>query len=262
MYKNKTFIFYKNMMKQWWGNFMKIFTDSVAWGTGLLGLVITVWLGWYFSDLDLTKGNMGGTYAYGELVLYGIFVIAFVVFISATIYQIRYFSQFETEEKKNKKTGILGGIGSFFSILVVWCPACSITLASYIWLASLMSLLPWNGMELKILGAWLVIWSAWSTVNKLETCQMKIWWKKQNVLFAYFRNMNISKILVILVALAWIATSVRAIKDYQQAKTTSANTASVVAELPTDTAPSDDVYVPQPNQWWACDGWWGCGCGN
>ena len=62
---------------------------------------------------------MGGTYAYGELVLYGIFVIAFVVFISATIYQIRYFSQFETEEKKNKKTGILGGIGSFFSILVV-----------------------------------------------------------------------------------------------------------------------------------------------
>jgi hypothetical protein len=53
------------------------------------------------------------------------------------------------------------------------CPACSITLASYLGLAGVFALLPYNGLELKIVGTLVLIWSVYSNIKNLKVCSIK-----------------------------------------------------------------------------------------
>lgn len=182
-------------------NLKKIHTDSVAVGVWVVTFFI-VWYIWrYFSNLDLTKGNMWARFAYFEIIVYWIFLIFFTIFVAASVYQRRFF------KKINIKTSGAGGVWWIFGILVAWCPACSITLASYLWLASVMSLLPRNWLELKILWVIIVCYAAWKTVNGLETCSMSSHTKKRGFnLLSGIKSINFIKGISLVVIVAWIAT--------------------------------------------------------
>ncbi|USN56776.1 MAG: hypothetical protein H6766_07285 [Candidatus Peribacteria bacterium] len=73
---------------------------------------------------------------YGEITFNILFTILFGIFIAATIYKRRYMRQYSA------KDSAVGLIGSFFGTLVAGCPSCTITFASYIGLASIVSILP------------------------------------------------------------------------------------------------------------------------
>jgi hypothetical protein len=120
----------------------------------------------YFSDRALIAGNFGTTYATINLLFDSINILLIGLFISAFIYKRRLFGI--TKDKNSS-----GWIGSFTSIIVSGCPACSITLASYLGLAGFFALLPYNGLELKIVGTGLLIWSVYTSIKNLTTCAIK-----------------------------------------------------------------------------------------
>ena len=80
-----------------------------------------------FSNFELTHNNLGSSFLFLEMSTSFLTVLLSGIFFGLTAYKIGYFSHLA----HTKKTGFFGTIGSFFSILVTGCPACSITLASY-----------------------------------------------------------------------------------------------------------------------------------
>ena len=71
------------------------------------------------------------------------------------------------------KENLSSGSGTFLGLLVAGCPACSITLASYLGLGSLISFLPWYGLELKIIAIFLLIYANISLLKNLKVCEIK-----------------------------------------------------------------------------------------
>ena len=73
----------------------------------------------------------------------------------------------------NYKSSSSTVFGSFLSVLVSGCPACSITLASYLGLSSFLSALPFFGIELKIAGLGLLLYSTNYLAKNLYTCNTR-----------------------------------------------------------------------------------------
>ncbi len=137
----------------------------------LIFFLVTFGLFYLFFELitnhDLIKGNLGLAHFYINYILQLLIAIFFASFLTFFVYKYVKFSSFDS---KNSATSF---IGTFFGILVAGCPACSITIASYIGLASLISLFPYHGLELKILGLLMLIYANYSSIKDLNQCRLK-----------------------------------------------------------------------------------------
>jgi hypothetical protein len=75
---------------------------------------------------------------------------------------------------KHKKavhgTGFFGG---FLGILITGCPSCTIWLASFLGVGSMLSLLPREWLELKMLALIVLIWSNWKMYKNLLVCNLR-----------------------------------------------------------------------------------------
>ena len=146
-------------------NLIKIFT-SWLWIFGfILWILIIVIPSIYFIQQELIIWNLGYNFFIVEVSLTFLISILFWIFLWSTFYKIKYFQV--------KKTSIWF-FGWFLWVLVSGCPACSITLASYVWLASIISTLPYYWLELKVLSLWMLLYANYSTLKNLELCIIKI----------------------------------------------------------------------------------------
>ena len=184
---------------QYFENILLVFKSpwSLLWWLIAWFIVGVLW--WYFMDFDLIIWNQWHVVAYTELSLFFVFVLLFSVFVSISIYKILYFRSGDARQIW------LWWVGWFLSLLVMWCPACSITLASYIWLASILSLLPYNGLELKVIWIVFLVYACIVSLRSLQTCalQEKNW-------SAY----DIQHLVRVWVIVLWFLICVRAIADY------------------------------------------------
>jgi hypothetical protein len=133
------------------------------------GLIIASFLWYvieYFSDRGLIFGNFWSIYATINLTFDILNVLLIWLFVASFVYKRRLFGR----SSKNNQSG---WFGSITSVLVSGCPACSITLASYLGLASFFALLPYNGLELKIVGTLVLIWSVYTNIKNLTVCSIK-----------------------------------------------------------------------------------------
>ena len=145
-------------------NFIKVISSPVGIFWILLGIAIILFPTYYFLDGMLVIGNLWYAFYLSEIILSGIISILFWVFLGASLYKIHYF------RVQSTGTGLLWG---FLWVLVAGCPACSITLASYIGLAGIISVFPFYGLELKVLSVLLLIFSNYSVLRNLEVCRVK-----------------------------------------------------------------------------------------
>lgn len=146
-------------------NIIKIL-QSPIWNIWIIiGMAIIAVPTIYFIEKDLIIWNLWYYFYITEVILSVIIWILFWLFIGATLYKIQYF------QVKKSWAWFFGWI---LGVLVSGCPACSITLASYIWLAGLISTLPYYGLELKVLSIILLLYSCYSTLKSLELCSIKI----------------------------------------------------------------------------------------
>jgi len=122
---------------------------------------------YYFANLKLNIGNLGIYFVITEIFLEIIISILFALFITVSIYKFNKFNKISFMEN------ISGSTGSFLGILVVGCPACSITFASYIGLAGFISLIPGYGLGLKAISVPLLVYSNYSILKNLNICKLK-----------------------------------------------------------------------------------------
>lgn len=154
-------------------NFFEVFSE---WRRITLFLVLFSLMNWlfiYFTDLQLIAGNYGQTYLWIHLFLQVSISFLFATFVVGTLFKFLEFSKFSVKETS------VSTIASFFAVIAAGCLSCSVTLATYIGLAGVLSLLPWGGLELKVIGLLLLAYSNYSLFKSLHTCKLRAMHKKK-----------------------------------------------------------------------------------
>ncbi len=148
-------------------NLKKVLTKQSSLITTIIS-ILSIWsLFLYFKNTELIIWNLWITFYIVELCLDIFIALLFWLFIWSTVYKIMYFAW------PTKKTMWVWWIASFFWVLVSGCPSCSITLASYLWFASVLSVFPYHWIELKVLSLIMLLYVVYDTLKTLETCNIK-----------------------------------------------------------------------------------------
>lgn len=145
-----------------------ILTSPIFWFFACLGGGLLMALVLRFTNLELIRNNLGEQALWLELAISAATVFLGGLFFGLSAYKIGYFSHVP----HSKKNGIAGTIGSFLSVVVTGCPACSITIASYLGLSSLFAGLPFLGYEVRITGLFIMAFAIAQLWKNLETCQI------------------------------------------------------------------------------------------
>ena len=139
------------------GIFAYIVLILLAWG---------VW--WYFTDVAVMFGNYGVAYTSFDIALSLVMVLGFPLFLVAFWYKSSLFWRDTLDTKSG--TGMLGWI---LGTIISGASCCGLTLASYFGLLPLMNLLPYNGIEIKIVATLGLLYALYDILKNLEACKMK-----------------------------------------------------------------------------------------
>ena len=156
-----------NKRQQLLQNAKSITQDDIAVICWVFSFWSILYLGLIFSDMEQARWNMWEIIAYTQLWSHRVLSILFWIFVAATVYKIR-----RTNQRSTTKTSS-GLFWWLFSAIVIWCPACSISIASYLWLGTLLVNMPWFWVELKLL--WLIVLAraTWTTLRDLYVCKIQ-----------------------------------------------------------------------------------------
>lgn len=153
-------------MKSWFRNLSLLLSFWPALIGGVLGLVLLASVITYFSDRALIAGNYWPTYAGINWFVDGTTILLFGLFVSSVIYKLTAFSKPQPSQHS-------GWFWWLFSALFAGCSSCTLTLATYLWLSSVVAFLPWAWLELKILWLVLLIRSTYTNIRDLLICKIK-----------------------------------------------------------------------------------------
>lgn len=121
----------------------------------------------YFTKFDIMLGNLGILHTVAYSILNGLAAILFGVYLALLIHSLRERKSFSL---KKSSTGVIGTGSSF---LVTGCIACTTTLASYLGLASVLTALPFYGLEFNAAGVLLLSYSVKKLSDeKPKTCRV------------------------------------------------------------------------------------------
>lgn len=154
-------------MKLFLVNISKIFRFPLSIIAGVFSWSIMLYGSYYFTHPTQIIWNLGYNFYLTQIVIDIIIATLFGIFLAATVYKIMYFRQFSFGQNT---TGL---VWWFFGVIVSGCPLCSITLASYLGIASLLSFFPYGWIELKFISLFLLIYAVYATVINLEVCKLK-----------------------------------------------------------------------------------------
>ena len=133
----------------------------------LVSSLLFLFLVYYFTNFQLMIGNLGYLHTIIYTVFSGTVVLLFGVYVGLFTYR------WQERKTLSAQTFGIGAIGTGTSVLVNGCAACSITLASYLGLASVLSFLPFYGLELTVLGIVLLSFSIKKLSDeKPQTCSL------------------------------------------------------------------------------------------
>jgi len=141
----------------------------------ILGIVAAAAIGYlfyYFTPFAIIAGNIGVTYAWTTVITEGLMTVLFGLNVPLVVYKFKFFNSVKS------KAGSASLVGGTLGALAAGCPACSVTLASFVGLGALVSALPLYGLELKFLGLGFLIYSTYSVSDKMKTCDSGIKLKK------------------------------------------------------------------------------------
>jgi hypothetical protein len=157
------------MMNNMLQNLHHLFKNKKIQVIYILLLASAFWIWWYFTDVAIMFGNYGKIHTSIDIGLSMIMIIGFPLFLVALYHKGMLFGKKETLEKRN----ILGTLGGTLGTILSGCSCCGLTLASYFGLLPLMNLLPYDGLEIKIIGTLGLLYALSDIIRNLETCKVK-----------------------------------------------------------------------------------------
>ncbi len=156
-YRRMVFNIQKDALKQ-------VYSNSSSYAITLVsGLVLAAIL-FYFTEYELIVGNVGKVHANVQVISQIILSLLFGVNIAILWYKLRLTNGIDVKAQGSTAAG------SVLALLVSGCPACGVTLAGYLGLASVFSALPFLGLELKVIGILLLLYSSNYLLKKLNYC--------------------------------------------------------------------------------------------
>lgn len=133
-------------------------------------LVLLAWaLWWSMTDILIMFGNYGELHTYTDIMLSVVMILIFPLFLVALGYKSWTYGK---RADMSGKTGIWV-IGGTIGTILSGCSCCGLTLAASFWLLPLMSFLPYDGLEIKIVWALGLLYATWDIMVNLETCRVK-----------------------------------------------------------------------------------------
>lgn len=148
---------------------------------GYFFLVILLTYLWYsFTDFPLMKGNYGMTHYWYDGIISWINILTFPLFIVAWIYRSYTLGSYSNA---GEKAGFLGGM---LGIIISGSACCGTSILLALGTSALSNIisnnpyLPFRGLELKTLGAIILIWALCSLLKNLLICKKKNSTKKSS----------------------------------------------------------------------------------
>ena len=135
----------------------RLFTTTFILFSAGMGIALSL-----LTNIPLIRGNFGDIYANTTLALIVLIAVLFGMNIAALVYKIKESAKIQTS------TATSTTIGSFLAILVAGCSVCGVTIASFLGLTALVSLLPYHGLELKLLSVVLLLYSTHSLLKPTQ----------------------------------------------------------------------------------------------
>lgn len=121
----------------------------------------------YFTNFEIMLGNLGIAHTITYSLLNGLVALLFGIYLALLTYSLQIKKSFSL-----KKSGT-GAVGTGSSVLVTGCVSCSVTLASYLGLASVLTALPFYGLEFNAAGVLLLSYSVKKlSDDKPKTCRV------------------------------------------------------------------------------------------
>ncbi|MDD2693766.1 MAG: hypothetical protein PHY14_02440 [Candidatus Gracilibacteria bacterium] len=149
-------------------NYLKPFKKRSLFITFIILVLIGFGIWWYFTDIAIMFGNYGKTHTYIDISLSVVMILGFPLFLIGILYKGMLFGH---RENLHHKTGI-GTLSGIIGTIISGSSCCGLTLASYFGLLPLMSMLPYSGLEIKILGTAGLLWAIQDTYKNLEVCRV------------------------------------------------------------------------------------------
>ncbi len=144
-----------------------VYSAWTYWAISAIAAVPLAYLFYYFTSIDVLIGNLGAAHAWAQVLLQAAMVPLFGLNIALVVYRFNLFREVGT--KAHGATAV----GTVFGSLVAGCPACSVTLASFLGLGAVISGLPFFGIELLVVGILLLGYSNWWLATNLTTCRVR-----------------------------------------------------------------------------------------
>jgi hypothetical protein len=160
-FKNENVLFF--LMRENW-SVIRATLQEPKYGFLALGLSGAFFAAIFFlTDYALFAGNAGVIHTTIYTALNAVVALLFGVYVAL------FFSRRSEAKAVTTMTGVIGAGASF---MVTGCASCSFTLAAFLGFGSMVSFLPYKGLELSALGILLLVFS----IKKLSdpmTCKMK-----------------------------------------------------------------------------------------
>lgn len=150
-------------------NFLKPFKKPILFTLYLVLLVSGYFLWRTFTDTGIMFWNYGNIYTYTDISFSAMIIILFPLFVIGVIYKWLLFWRKETLDMKTA----IGTGWWLIGTIISGASCCGSTLALSFGLLPLMNILPYNGIELKVLGLLWLLWAIVHLYKNLETCQLK-----------------------------------------------------------------------------------------
>ncbi len=149
-------------------NLLKLLKSKLAITSWIISFIIIISIMNHMMDYNFIVWNQWEIYANIEYYSNYIIAILFWLIVASFVYKLYFFKSTWIKESST------WFIWSFASILVIWCPACTITLATYIWIWGLLLALPFDWLEVKWVWIFLMLIWLYYMLRDLEVCKIKL----------------------------------------------------------------------------------------
>ncbi|MFH2021465.1 MAG: hypothetical protein ABIJ34_08700 [archaeon] len=149
-------------------NIKEAYKKSSTWFVSLISALLIGALMFTFTHFEQIYWNMGALIAYSQIISQIILSALFGINVGLLYFKLNDSATFSAKDAHGTS------IGAILGIVVSGCPACGITIASYFGLATVIASLPFFGIELKVIGILVLLYSINSLSEKLMLCQRKI----------------------------------------------------------------------------------------
>lgn len=149
-------------------NLKKLFYIKTRIFAYILLVMLAWWVWWYFTDVAIMVGNYGKLHTYIDVMLSIMMIVGFPLFLLGFWHKVTLFGQQSITGKSS--TGMIGGL---IGTIISGASCCGSTLAIYFGLLPLMTFLPYDGLEIKILGTLGLLYALYDVLKNLEICEVK-----------------------------------------------------------------------------------------